>query len=60
MYVERRNHKVNADKIKGMVSGGEEGSICEVLVDGKQLEHVFKLSVYGVLGESGTDDAKCW
>ena len=42
-----------------MVLGGEEGSVCEVLLDGIQLKHVleFKFLVC-VLDESGTDGAK--
>ena len=36
----RRGLKVNADKSKVMVLGGEEGLECEVCVGGIRLEHV--------------------
>ena len=36
----RRGLKVNRDKSKVMVLGGEEGLECEVCVDGIRLEHV--------------------
>ena len=47
--------KNNADKNKGMILGGEEGLVYEVLVDGIQLENVSEFA----LNELGTDDAKC-
>ena len=42
----RRNLKVMADKSKLMVLGGKEGSVCEVFVDGTQLEHISELKYF--------------
>ena len=40
--------------------GGEEGSVCEVLLDGTRLEHISEFKYSGcVLDESGTDGAEC-
>ena len=52
--------KFKPGKSKVMVLGREEGSDCEVGVDGVCLEHVseFKYSRC-VLNESGTDEAEC-
>ena len=36
----RRGLRVNTDNSKVMVSGGEEGSICVVIVDGTRSENV--------------------
>ena len=44
----RRGLKVNADKSKMLVLGGEEGLECEIRVDGMRLEHVSELC-YGRL-----------
>ena len=46
--------KVNANKNKGMVLGGEEGSVCEVNVEVRQLEHISEFKELGfVLDGSG-------
>ena len=56
----RRGLKVNEDKGKVMVLGGEEGFECEVYVDGICLEHVSEFKYLGcVLDESSTDEAEC-
>ena len=56
----RRGLKVNAGKSKVMVLGGEEGSECEVCIDGIRSEHVSEFKYLGcVLGESGADEAEC-
>ena len=45
---------VNANKNKGMVLGGEEGSVCEVNVEVRQLEHISEFKELGfVLDGSG-------
>ena len=50
--------KVNADKSKVMVLGGEEGLECEVWVDGMRVEHVSEFKYLGcVLDESSADEA---
>ena len=39
-----------------MVLGGEEGSVCEEIVDGKQLENISKFKYLGfVLDKVSTD-----
>ena len=44
-----------------MVLGGEEGSICEITVDGRQIEHVSEFKHVGfVLNELSTDGAECY
>ena len=56
----RRDLKVNADKSKVTVLGGEEGLECGVYADGIHLEHVSEFECFGcVLDESGTDGAEC-
>ena len=56
----RRGLKVNADKRKAMVLGGEEGLECEIRVDGVRLEQVSDFKYLKcVLDESGTDVAEC-
>ena len=56
----RRGLKVNADKSKVMVLGGEEELECEVCIYRICLEHVLKFKYLGcVLDESGTDEAEC-
>ena len=56
----RGNLKVNVDKGKGMVLEGEEGSVCEIIVDGRQFEHVSKFKYMGfVLDGSVTDVSEC-
>ena len=56
----RRRLKVNTGKSKVMVMIGEEGSECEVHVDGIHLEHVGEFKYLGcVLDESGTAGAEC-
>ena len=44
----KRSQKVNAEKSNMMMLGGEEGQVCEVLVDGTRLEKVseFKYFTY--------------
>ena len=37
----RKGLKVDGDEIKVIGKGGEEESVCEVSVEGKQLKHVF-------------------
>ena len=44
----RRGLKVNPDRSKVIVIGGEEGLDCEVHVDGIRLEHVSELNNWGV------------
>ena len=57
----RRDLKVSADKSKLIVSGGYEGLVCEVLVDGTRVEHVSDFIYLGwVLDESSTDDDECY
>ena len=54
----RRNLKVQSDKRKAMVLGGEEGLECEVYVDGIRLELASEFKYLGfVLDELGTDRA---
>ena len=56
----RRCLKVNADKSKVMVLGGEEGLEYEVCEDAIRLEHVSGIKYLGcVLDESGTDETEC-
>ena len=56
----RRGLKVNAGKSKVMFLGGEEGSGCEVCVDGIRLEYVSEFKYLGcVLNKSGTDEPEC-
>ena len=51
-----RGLRVNADKIKVMVLGGEQGLVWEVNVAGRQLENISKFIYVGlVLDESDTD-----
>ena len=58
--MERNDLKVNTGKSKVTVLNGEEGSECEVCVDGTRLENVSKFKLLGfVLDESGTDEAEC-
>ena len=53
----RRSLKVNTDKSKVMVLGGEEG--LEIRVDGARLEQVLEFKYFGcVLDESGIDGAE--
>ena len=55
-----RSLKINADKSKLMVLGGEEGLEYEIHVDGVPLEQVSEFKYMGcVLDESGTNDAEC-
>ena len=46
----RRGLKVNADKNKMMVLGGEEGLECHVCMDGICLEHVSEFKLWKCLG----------
>ena len=56
----RRGLKVNADKTKEMLLGGEEWLECEVCVAWIRLEHVSKFKYLGcVLEESSTYEAEC-
>ena len=51
--------KINADKNKVMVLGGEEGWVCEVFVNEMRLEHVSEFIYLGcVLDESDKDGAR--
>ena len=55
----RRGLKVNADKSKVIVLGGEKGRECEIRVDGTRLEQVSEFKYLGcALNESNTDDAE--
>ena len=55
----RRGLKVNADKSKMLVLGGEEGLECEIRVDGTPYEQVIEFKYLGcVFHESGMDVAK--
>ena len=55
----RRGMKVNINKSKGMVLGGEEGSVCEVIVDGSRLGSASEFGHFGfVLDESGKDEVE--
>ena len=50
--------KVNADESKMMVLEGEERLVCEVIVNGMQLEHDSEFKYLGiVLDETGTYEA---
>ena len=44
----RKSFKINADKSKVMVLGGEEGLECEICVDGARLEQVSEFKYLGV------------
>ena len=44
----RRIVKVNANKIKMMVLGREEGLECEIRVNGSRMEHVSRCKYLGV------------
>ena len=56
----KRGLKVNANKNKVMMLGGEKRLECEVCVDGIHLCHVSEFKYLGcVLDESGTDEAEC-
>ena len=56
----RKGLKLNEGKSKVMVSGGEEGLVCEVCVDGIRLMNVSEFKYLGcVLDKSGTDAAEC-
>ena len=46
----RQGLKVNADKSKVIALGGKEGLLCEVLVDGAQLEQVSEFTYLGYSG----------
>ena len=52
--------QVNTNKKKVIILGGEEGLMCEVLVNGSRLEHVSEFKYFGcVVGELDTDGAEC-
>ena len=56
----RKGLKVNADTNKVMVLDGEEGSVCEVLVDGARVKHVSEFKCLRCcFSESGTYGAGC-
>ena len=51
--------KINTDKRKVMILGGEEELVCEDFMDGTQLECVSELKYFGcILSESGTGVAE--
>ena len=51
--------EVSADKSKGMALGEEEGPVCEVIMNGRQLQHISEFLYLGfMLDESGTDGAE--
>ena len=53
--------KVNADKSRVMVLGGEEGLECKIPMDVAQLEQVSEFKYLGcVSDESGTDEDECY
>ena len=55
----RKSQKINKAKSKVMF-GGEEGSVYELIVDGRQFEDVSECKYLGfVLDRSGTDGAEC-
>ena len=43
----RKGVRTNADKRKGMVLGGGEGSLCKVIVGGEPLKHASKFKYLG-------------
>ena len=56
----RRGLKINADKSKVMLLGGEARLECEVCLNVIRLEHVQEFKYLGcVLDESGTNEAEC-
>lgn len=56
----RRGMRVNADKSKVMVFGGEDGSVCDIRIGGVRLEQVQSFKYLGsVLNVKGNDEADC-
>ena len=57
----RKTLKMNVDKSKVRVLGGEEVSGCSFSVDGRRLEHVLEFKYLRVVfDESGTDGTERW
>ena len=55
-----RSLKINANKTKATVTGGEEGLECEVYVDGINLQHITEFKCLGCISdESSTGEAEC-
>ena len=56
----RRGQKANVYKNRVRVLGSEEGSLCEVFVNGTPMGHVSELKYLRfVLHEAGRDGAEC-
>ena len=55
MKYAKEGFEMIANEGKGKVLGGKEGSVCEVIVGGWQLEHVSEFKYFGfAYDESGT------